>query len=295
MKNRIAASLALPDTESCLAALQRVAPQVGLAEVRLDAMASCDLERLLAESPVPLVVSCRPVWEGGGFEGPEADRLERLVRAAELGCEFVDVEWDAATALRTRLRSSARLVVSRHWPSSPPPDLWAEYEQLRPLADVVKLAVAAIEPRQVLSVFELWSRASGPLIAMAMGESGRLTRLLAPCFEGCLLTYGALDARTATAPGQLTVKAMAEDYGLARVGPLTRIHLRFCSDTSEARALLAANRGADGRELHVPVVGVPDGWPEIAAGLLRLVPRLDVTADPALGLPFSAPVVEMRS
>jgi 3-dehydroquinate dehydratase type I len=295
VRNPVAVSLALPDTASCLAALHRAAPFAGMAEVRLDAMRSCDLERLLAESPLPLVVTCRPVWEGGRFEGPEADRLELLVRAAELGCAGVDVEWEAAAALRARLRSATRLVVSRHWHSDPPRSLLAEYERLRPLADVVKLAVAATDPGQVLSVFELMARASSPLIAMAMGEGGRLTRILAPCFEGCLLTYGALEPRLATAPGQLTVAEMADDYGLGRVGPHTRIHLRFCANAAAARSLLARNRTAGGRDLHVPVVGVPDGWAELAAGLEHLLPRLDIGADAALALPFADAGIAVRS
>jgi 3-dehydroquinate dehydratase type I len=286
MRNPVAVSLAPPDTAACLAALRRAAPLVGMAEVRLDAMTSCDLERLLAESPVPLIATCRPVWEGGRFQGPEAERLELLVRAAELGCAYLDIEWDAARALRARLRSATPLVVSRHWTGCPTPDLLAEYEQLHPLADVVKLAVAAAQPSQVLSVFELLARAPGPLIAMAMGEAGSLTRLLAPSFESCLLTYGALETGLATAPGQLTVTEMAENYGLRCLGPHTRVHLRFCADAAATRSLLEANRSAEGRDLHVPVVGVPDGWDEMATGLQRLLPRLDVTADPVLGLRF---------
>jgi 3-dehydroquinate dehydratase type I len=277
VRNPVAVSLALPDTAACLAALRRAAPLAGMAEVRLDAMHSCNLERLLAESPLPLILTCRPVREGGRFAGREEDRLELLARAGELGSAYIDVEWDAVDALRARLRSATPLVVSRHWHTDPPPSLLAEYERLRPLGDAVKLAVAAVEPQPILSVLELMARASGPLIAMAMGEGGRLTRILAPCFDNCFSTYGALEPALATAPGQLTVAEMIEDYGLHRVGPRTRIHLRFCSDAGAARSLLAANRSNGGGELYVPVVGVPQGWLEVAAGLQRLVPgRLEV-------------------
>ena len=37
--NRVAASLAPPDTLSCLRELERLAPRIGLAEIRLDLMA----------------------------------------------------------------------------------------------------------------------------------------------------------------------------------------------------------------------------------------------------------------
>ena len=45
--NKVAASLGPPDTPSCLAELERLAPQIGLAEVRLDLMGSFDVEKLV--------------------------------------------------------------------------------------------------------------------------------------------------------------------------------------------------------------------------------------------------------
>ena len=50
--NRVAASLAPPDTDSCLRELDRMAPRIGLAEVRLDLMRSFDVAELVASSPV---------------------------------------------------------------------------------------------------------------------------------------------------------------------------------------------------------------------------------------------------
>ena len=52
--NRVAASLAPQDTDSCLRELDRLAPRIGLAEVRLDLMRSFDVARLVAKAPVPL-------------------------------------------------------------------------------------------------------------------------------------------------------------------------------------------------------------------------------------------------
>ena len=43
MANRVAASLAPPDTDSCLHELERLAPRIGLAEVRLDLMRTFDI------------------------------------------------------------------------------------------------------------------------------------------------------------------------------------------------------------------------------------------------------------
>ena len=43
----------------------------------------------------PVIVTCRPTWEGGRFDGSEEERRGLLVQAARLGAEFVDVEWRA--------------------------------------------------------------------------------------------------------------------------------------------------------------------------------------------------------
>jgi shikimate kinase len=49
--NRVAASLAPPDTDSCLRELDRLAPRIGLAEVRLDLMRT--FERMLRRARLP--------------------------------------------------------------------------------------------------------------------------------------------------------------------------------------------------------------------------------------------------
>ena len=218
--NRVAASLAPPGTESCLAALRGLAGSVALAEVRLDLMESFDLARLIRESPCPLIITCRPAREGGRFRGSEAERLSLLVRAAELGCAYIDVEWDSIAELRGMPRGDTGLIVSRHW-ADPAPEEWlAVYESLRDDADVVKLVCAARCPADVVPVFELLRRATRPVIAIAMGKAGAVTRLLAPCFDSCLLTYGAAAGAAVTAPGQFTVAEMIRAVRIAPRRPV---------------------------------------------------------------------------
>jgi 3-dehydroquinate dehydratase type I len=142
MPNKVAASLALPDAEQCLARLRTLAPQITLAEIRLDLMDSFDLPRLIAEAPCPLIITCRPPREGGQFHGNEAERLELLAQAMNLGCAYVAIEWDSLEAFATlasRSQGSTRLIVSRHWLGLMPDDLWSIYATLRSRAEVVKL------------------------------------------------------------------------------------------------------------------------------------------------------------
>src|SRR5215216_3947572 len=93
--NRVAVSLALPDTEACLAALDQLGPRIGMAEIRLDLMERFDLARLIAGSPCPLILTCRPPREMGRFSGSEAERLAILAQAIRMEAAYVDVEWDS--------------------------------------------------------------------------------------------------------------------------------------------------------------------------------------------------------
>src|SRR5579862_8347981 len=100
--NKIAAALALPDTQTCLDTLHALKDAISMAEVRLDLMETFDLPRLVADAPCPLIITCRPPREGGRFNGPEAERLDILALAMDLGCAYVDGEWDSIAALAAR-------------------------------------------------------------------------------------------------------------------------------------------------------------------------------------------------
>lgn len=280
MTSRLAVSLALPDTERALATLNELASVIGLAEIRLDLMDSYDLPRLIAEAPCPLIITCRPPREGGRFAGSEAERLAILAQAMELGCAYVDVEWDSVTAIERR-GTYTQVMASRHWYNAMPATLWTAYQELAPHVDVIKLVGMATTPADVLPVFELLHRAALPVVGIAMGEAGRISRVLAPCFPACLLTYGAATAATITAPGQISIQEMVERYHLHRAGPQTAVHVHLCADAAAAGLTIRQNTATDST-LHVPWIVTADDLPKIVPGLQACVPRLTLTTDQAL-------------
>lgn len=278
--NRIAVSLALPDTAHCLETLRRLAPRVSLAELRLDMMRTFDLERLVRESPVRLIITCRPRREGGHFSGSEAERQRVLWRAINLGCAYVDVEWDTVAEFGGRGTEGTQLIASRHWNSRMPETFWPDYETLREQAAVVKLVGLASSAADVLPVFELMSRATTPFIALAMGAPGQLTRLLAPVFEQCLLTYGAATDADLTAPGQLSVAEMIDSYRLHRAGSQTKIQLRLSAAPDAAAAVTSdQSRDTTGDVLQVHFGVSPHEAAAVVYGLMAYLPRLTLSAD----------------
>ena len=278
-RNRVAATLALPDTETSLTMLRRLAAQVWIAELRLDLMESFDLAQLIRESPCPLIITCRPPREGGRFAGSEAERLAILRQAIELECAYVDIEWDSLAALRERPATKTRVIVSRHWMDEMPAELLSAYDALKDEADAVKLVGMARRVTDILPVFELLQRAVKPVIALAMGEAGTLTRLLSPCFSSCLLTYGAPSPEAVNAPGQLTVAEMVDAYKLHLVHPQTAITLHLCANKDAAQLAVEQNSHAQGEMLHVALVVKAEEIPELVTGLRLTLPHLNLTID----------------
>jgi 3-dehydroquinate dehydratase type I len=266
----------MADTETSLAALHEIGPRVGFAELRLDLMKSFDLPRLINESPCPLIITCRAPREGGAFKGSEAERHEILTEAMNLNCAYVDVEWDDVAKIRERRRSTTRLIASRHWNDHMPATLWPIYELLRKQADAVKLVGLAESPIDIIPVLDLLRRATTPVIALAMGAAGRLTRLLAPMASQCLLTYGALSDVDATAPGQLTVAEMIDVYHLDTINRQSEVHIHLCSDGASA-ALIEKSDAT----LRIPLVVSAEEAPELLNALKNFLPRLHLSADPS--------------
>jgi 3-dehydroquinate dehydratase/shikimate dehydrogenase len=212
------------------AGLPRIREVADCVELRLDLFDEAfDLGVLLRErGRLPVVVTLRPPEQGGRCRLSTAERLEVLIHAAELGADYVDLEFDAATpAAQAAVRAAgARVIVSRHDFTSMPGSLadawWPELAAQG--ADVVKVVGTTADVRDCLHVFRALERADRPTIAIGMGPAGLATRVLALRFEQCLLTYAALETGAGTAPGQLSARDMRETYRVGRLGPGTRVY-----------------------------------------------------------------------
>ncbi|MEO8070716.1 MAG: type I 3-dehydroquinate dehydratase, partial [Acidobacteriota bacterium] len=147
-----------------------------IVELRLDGVADIDVAGALEGRLRPVIVTCRPAWEGGRFDGAEEDRLRILGDAARLGAEYVDVEWQAdRRALRVDGRTA--LVLSHHDFSGIAPDLDARVRAMcaeRPA--IVKIAVT---PQRLADCLDLRSAIPAAVrhVTIAMGPKGRLTRV----------------------------------------------------------------------------------------------------------------------
>ncbi|MCE2498697.1 MAG: type I 3-dehydroquinate dehydratase [Nitrosopumilaceae archaeon] len=191
------------------------------AEARLDYMRPDDVPGLLGSLPPDLlrrriVCTVRNRRDGGRFEGQEGARYGMLDRVAAYRPFMLDVEYDALKRSR-RLAgalhaSGTRLLVSWHsFVRTPSPDaLRRRMQEMFRYSDHVKLACMAKDADESIRMLELyrWIGREGAdggrrtLISFAMGDAGRLTRVL--CMQlGSPYAYVSLGR--AVAPGQLSL------------------------------------------------------------------------------------------
>lgn len=189
-----------------------------MVELRLDGVADVDVAGALAGRAVPALVTCRPRWEGGQFDGSEEERRRILSQAIAAGAEYVDVEWAAGFDDLVRSAGSTHVVLSNHDFDGVPQDLVDRCRAMRAVgAPFIKIAFKAHRLSDCLHVFRVTQE--GNAIGIAMGAPGVATRILAARF-GSAWTY----AGNNIAPGMLATSRLAGLFRYRSVGPDTEIY-----------------------------------------------------------------------
>lgn len=214
----ICVAVAVKDTRGTIAAVKPIEKNVDVVEIRLDGMQETDIPLLCQKITAPLLFTNRAQWEGGQFSGTEEDRLAPLITAIRNNAAFVDLELRTSVDFREQLLAevhgtTTRLIISYHDFESTPDatELSAILqEQISSGAHIGKIVTMAHSHLDVLRILHLLNEAQAndfPLIAFCMGDEGRLSRIITLLLGG-FMTYAALDAKQATAPGQLTVQQL---------------------------------------------------------------------------------------
>jgi 3-dehydroquinate dehydratase/shikimate dehydrogenase len=190
-----------------------------LVELRLDGVRDVDVAGALAGRTRPVIVTCRPVWEGGRFDGGEEARLQLLAEAMRLGAEFVDVELRAdRRSLPRPAAGGTRVVLSLHDFQGVPADLADRVRAMRAEQPaVVKVAVMAQRLSDCLTLRAALP-GDGGHVAIAMGAAGQITRLWPAGFGSCW-TYGG-----AAAPGQTPARDLAGRYRVRTTTASTQVY-----------------------------------------------------------------------
>jgi shikimate dehydrogenase/3-dehydroquinate dehydratase type I len=237
--------ICIPITETspaeALRAVERSALVADAIELRMDVIRNGDLPRLMdaarrVSDSVKIIVTCRRKEESltpasGGIdiqrkEMTKAARMNLFRQAVLLGADFVDMElaWGERAIRQLKSyclarKSRTRVIVSWHDVSKTPSlaalkRIFSDCAQTG--ADVIKIvpyARCAGDNLKVMQLIDYAKKQHRDIIAMCMGESGKVSRALAPLW-GSYLGFAILPGGKRSAPGQLTLSAMRQLTGL---------------------------------------------------------------------------------
>jgi len=179
-------------------------------ELRLDSVGDPDVAGALAGRRRPVIVTCRPAWEGGTFAGSEEERKKLLTEAFVLGAEYVDVEWRAHFDDLVARAAGRRIVLSAHDFDMVPIDLVSRLHAMRSTgAEIVKLAMKMHSLTDCVPLLELGAERAreGGLVIIGMGEHGIATRVLASRFGSAWMYAG-----SEPGIGQVSAATLLDEY-----------------------------------------------------------------------------------
>ncbi|MBG0768989.1 type I 3-dehydroquinate dehydratase [Methanococcus maripaludis] len=186
-----------------------------IVEFRVDLLNDVTFEDIEEFSKIPSIITIRAEWEGGAWKKSNEERIELLKHAIKNNAKFVDIELKEGKNLelvkyRNEIGSTTKIIVSYHDFEKTPgiDELIDVIEKELKIGDIAKFATFVNSKEDTLKILNLMNKYSGKIIAIGMGESGKLTRVLGLNF-GSILTFASMEGK-ASAPGQVDVKKLKE-------------------------------------------------------------------------------------
>ena len=210
-----------------------------LIEIRLDyikePVSIKTLKRLsqLHKADTPkTILTIRPTWEGGKFEGFEERRIDMLEDGIKLGFDYVDIELNMDELKRKQLiekakKNGVKTIISYHNFEKTP--VWKEiFNLIKECAnnggDIAKLVFNNNSYSDALSILKACSAAHNlnyKFSVMGMGPLGHITRILAPAL-GCEMVYASLGVDKNVVEGQVDIKTLLEMWNILNFGKIKK-------------------------------------------------------------------------
>lgn len=217
-KLRICVPIVETHMKKALEAIQEANSLADLIELRADFLKEPKLTPLMQMKKKPLIVTNRRKDEGGRYRGNEQERFMILKEAVMMGAEYVDVEIRSSRSLLRDLianKMKTKLILSFHDVRRTPSqkELQGLCDRMGQLgADVVKIVTFASsweDNLRVLSLIPFAKKKNQKIVALCMGEKGKISRIFAP-WMGAAWAYAPFRRSKNSAPGQLTIWEMKE-------------------------------------------------------------------------------------
>jgi len=255
-------------------------------ELRIDSMqvdhAIQQLPAMLESAPLPIVLTCRSVNEGGSFDGDEEGRVAMYTAALQCATppRYIDIEHETLlhhpNLLDTLPLGEAGVILSWHDCIGRPQDLLQRAAAMQLLSgagiDVVKMVWRARSLRDNLEAFELLRSRQQPMIAMCLGEYSLMSRVLAPKFGG-FATYASVDGHEPTAAGQPTVQALLKTFRFRSINEETVVYGVIGEHVAQSAGLVFHNAAFEtqGKNAVYLPLPIPKGWEHLKATVLEMI------------------------
>jgi len=178
-----------------------------------------NIEKAINDVSVPMIATNREYKQGGWQVQNEQTRVMALIKAAEIGFQYVDIELgteNLKAAVKKILDLGSKPIVSFHDFKGTPSD--SEMKKIMKLqveagAEVCKIITTATnldDSIRCLLFTQKMSRVTD-IVCFAMGNKGVLSRVLSPLF-GAFFTFSSLEPGLETASGQFPIFELREIY-----------------------------------------------------------------------------------
>jgi len=212
MKYKTCVSIAENSPDKIKDNLKNALKKSDYAEIRFDFLKTEEIPQTLEDIKYELkkvVCTLRPKSEGGKFEGSEKERISILKLIAEYNPFLLDIEFNTIKKnkeLAKYLKSTkTKLLISWHDFKKTPKfsELKNKMNLMSKFSHNVKIVTTAKSAKDSTTTLQLYSQnKKSNLIAFAMGDNGRLSRILC-LYLGSPYTYVSLGKPIA--PGQFSV------------------------------------------------------------------------------------------
>jgi 3-dehydroquinate dehydratase / shikimate dehydrogenase len=223
-----------------------------LIELRVDLLRSVDQVAPIVEGfDIRFIFTCRSQAEGGLSSLDLASRQSLVEACQRRFGGWVDLEQQFYADRLTDVPT----ILSAHDFQGRPNSLTSRWVQMQDgPAAVPKFAWTARSIRDNAEAFELLLQGPKPSIAICMGASGQISRILAKKF-GAFLSFASLDVDSSTAPGQVTIRDLKTTYRWDSINPSTKVFGVVGSPVAHSMSPAIHNAGFDA--IGFPGVYVP--------------------------------------
>ena len=222
---RVCASVTANTASDTVASISKAEKTADIIEIRFDHLPEHEVTQLLDHLRVygykkPFIATYRSSEQGGLAPSDSTTRRQFWERLCN-GFWAVDQEED----IFDRTVQTQNHILSYHDFDAGRADVMQVFERLRSKKPtIVKYAYLADDITDTIPVWRMLkgaADASQQAVVIAMGEAGKITRILG-CAYGSKWTYGSVDE--ATAPGQISVEDLIDLYRVHALSNNTKVY-----------------------------------------------------------------------